>query len=281
MRDRVKPLRNRPTDSLIIDMALEKAELRFAATFIDTRAESLIKHLATLSGIEANKWKPLILPHLGLPSDSNLVELLKKELRGWLPALVAGYRVCPSSSSTFASIPHTGVVENLGPDSVQGRWLYQFEIGTGPLQGLKLRMSVTERMTCNLLYKAVGPRLVQLLPRPRPYDLHKMQVLLGIQDNGGRYCIRNVFLSVSPQTHNRKRMKRYVGKCVRNAGVTCYDCGAGIGDCDLSRHNQPLLLGPCISCGEAKFRLNGKGVCTRCVQTQMESGVPFQVPIKS
>jgi hypothetical protein len=281
MSEKVKVLRLKDSDSKIIDQVLGLADLRLCSTFMETRAEVLLRLLRLHTGIHEDVWRPIIVPYIGLPSDATLRDQIRLALEGWMPAILQGHRFCNADFPRFADIPHTVRIHNRGPDIVPGRWLYVLEVLTGPLLGHRVSLSVSERLAAVMMYRTVGVRIFRNCHRLRLYDLHGMLALIGFQRVNGNIILRKVYRPSTAFTSNKALIRKYLGKCRFDPLRNCLDCGRGPEECELSRHPHAPKTGSCVCCGKDQTRLNLKGICVACVQTALKTGVPLRLPWKA
>lgn len=279
MHDGVRALRRVPDDMLLASNAVCLCDIGRTASFLDIQAAALCRCLSRATGIGEDIWSDLVSKHVGLPADSILKRLLEHTVCGWLPALASGYLPCSMADAGYRDIPQTVLVGNGGPEPDSCRWNLSMLVEAGPDFGTELRVRLSERMAASVLRKAVGIRLVAACSRPRPYDLHRMRLAVGLTaDQHGHPSLANVFECSGLRAANRRLMHEYVGKCPRNSErEMCFDCGASPDKCSRSRHTNMLEKGTCLTCGSGKYRLNLKGVCVACVQRYVTTGAPLVV----
>jgi hypothetical protein len=249
------------------------------ASFSPAVMQELAKKLAAVTGCSSGKMQNILRSFLHLPCDAALVDLVEIKVRGWLPVLVAGGCYCEETDRLYAGIRQTVRLSDPEFNPRKGRWSLCLHVERGPLSGRKLTFQVSPRQAASMLMFCLGPRLAYRLDYVRPYDLHGLKLLVSFRRGrkaGSSLSIAGFSACRSFQQRNRRLERRRLAQCEKKLfRRVCFDCGAGMDECELARHTLPLAEPgkDCICCRTKKRRTNRHGLCTKCTDQMVSRGI--------
>jgi len=269
--------------SVLVDM---HASVGTVSSLGETELRSLSDRLDVEFSLRSGAAWPILDSVRGVPYTVEASQILAMQLERWIPALRAGYKYAPVAGRDLSLIPHVARIVEPVFDPDAGRWSVGMELLDGPLQGTQSRLLLQHRMACLLVTRAVGLRVSYSLGRPRPYDLHRMTVLIRTTPVGSSTGIHQILTCAAMVRANKEYRGRF-GHCSnetykarlaprsgRHDDILCFDCGLGTDQCPLARHDSPQTVGECRCCGQRRVTTS-KGVCLICLDNATTTGSPL------